>query len=452
MTASELLEVPAKRLAAWIAEGKVELRECADVFLARIAEREPEIHAWAFHDPEHVRRRYEALEFERRLGRPKGPLFGLPVGLKDIFDTEDMPTEYGASFHAGRRPTADSWVARRLRAAGAVLMGKTVTAEMACMTPGPTRNPLDPSRTPGGSSMGSAAAVADRMVPLAVGSQTGGSVIRPASFCGVYGFKPSHGLIPRSGCLLQSEILDHVGVFARSLEDLAFFAEVLVGDDREDAATRPRAAPRLPEIAATEPPLPPKLAFVPGPGWERLEDYVREGFGELAEELGERLVAVELPSPFERAVEAHRTIWTGDLSWHYRREYDAGPGAVSDGLRGLIEEGHGVTVRRYHEARHLRELCRRILETLFVDFDAVVTPAALGEAPGPETTGDPVCCSAWTFAGLPSVTLPLLEGPNGLPVGVQLVGAFEDDARLLRTAAWLERRLSREESDGSWDA
>ncbi len=445
MAADELREVPARQLAAWISEGRVGLGECVEAFMARIAEREPEVRAWAFHDPEHVRRQLEAREFERRLGRPKGPLFGLPVGLKDIFDTEDMPTEYGTPLHVGRRPTADSWVARRLRAAGAILMGKTVTTEMACMTPGPTRNPLDLSRTPGGSSQGSAAAVADRMVPLAVGTQTAGSVIRPASFCGIYGFKPSHGLIPRSGCLMQSELLDHVGVFARSINDLAFFAEVLVGDDRGDPATRPRAALRLPEIAAGEPPLRPRLAFVAGPGWERAEECVREGFGELAEALGEDLVAVELPAPFERAVEAHRTLWTGDLSWHYRREYDAGPDGLSAHLRGLIEEGQGVTVRRYHEARHIRERCRLILDGLFADFDALVTPAALGEAPGPETTGDPICCTPWTFAGLPAVTLPLLEGPNGLPVGVQLVGAYEDDARLLRTAAWLERRLSREE-------
>ncbi len=446
MTVAELLEVPARTLAAWIAEGRVGLEECAETFMARIAEREPEIRAWAFHDPDHVRRQLERLEFERRLGRPKGPLFGLPVGLKDIFDTEDMPTEHGCRFHAGRRPTADSWVARRLRAAGALLMGKTVTSEMACMTPGPTRNPRDPSRTPGGSSMGSAAAVADRMVPLAVGSQTAGSVIRPASFCGVYGFKPSFGLIPRSGCLMQSELLDHVGVFASSLVDLAFFAEVLIGDDPGDPATRPRAALRLPEIAGGDPPLPPKLAFLPGPGWERAEACVREGFGELAEALGEALVAVELPAPFERAVAAHRTLWTGDLAWHYRREFDAGPDALSEHLRGLIEEGRAVPAYRHHEARAIRDRCRRILETLFVDFDAVVTPAALGEAPGPETTGDPICCTPWTFAGLPAVTLPLLEGPNGLPVGVQLVGAHDDDARLLRTAAWLERRLTREET------
>jgi len=445
MTASDLLEVPARQLAAWIAEGKVGLAEYTEACLARIEAREPEVRAWAFHDPDHVRRQLEAREFERRLGRPKGALFGLPVGLKDIFDTEDMPTEYGATFHAGRRPTEDSWVARRLRAAGAILMGKTVTTEMACMTPGPTRNPLNPERTPGGSSMGSAAAVADRMVPLAVGSQTAGSVIRPASFCGVYGFKPSHGLIPRTGCLLQSELLDHVGVFARSLEDLAFFAEVLTGDDRGDPATRPRAPLRMPEIAMSEPPMAPKLALVAGPGWERLEPYVREGFAELAETLGEHLMAVELASPFEQAVPAHRSLWTGDLSWHFRREYDAGPGAISDHLRGLIEEGHGVTARRHHEARHLRHACRDILEALFVDFDAIVTPAALGEAPGPETTGDPICCTPWTFAGVPAVTLPLLEGPNGLPVGVQLVGAFGDDARLLRTAAWLERYLTREE-------
>lgn len=442
MSSGELLDCRAVDLAAWIAEGKVELREIAEACIERIAARDPEIRAFAFFDPDWLRRQAERLAFEQRMGRPKGPLFGVPVGVKDIFDTRDMPTENGTKLHAGRRPMQDSAVVERLREAGALIVGKTVTTELATLTPGPTRNPHDLSRTPGGSSSGSAAAVAAGMVPLAIGSQTNGSVIRPAAFCGIYGFKPTWGLISRRGCLAQSFLLDHVGTFARNLDDLALLTEVLVGHDPADRATSPRAPLRLPQIAASGPPVPPRLAFVPGPGWERAEDCTREGFRELAEALGERLLAVEIPEPFDRVVEAHRTIWTADMAWHFRREYAAGPGGLSDGLRAMIEEGQAVSAYRYHEARAIREACARQFEELFADFDAIVTPATLGEAPPLDTTGDPVCCTPWTFLGLPAVTLPLLEGPNGLPVGVQLVGAAGDDARLLRTARWLERTVS----------
>jgi len=442
MEMEKLADCRAVDLAAWIAEGKVELREIAETCIRRIGEREPEIRAFAFFDPDWLRRQAERLAFEQRMGRPKGPLFGVPVAVKDIFDTRDMPTENGTKLHAGRRPMHDSAVVERLREAGALIVGKTVTTELATLTPGPTRNPHDPSRTPGGSSSGSAAAVAAGMVPLAVGSQTNGSVIRPAAFCGVFGFKPTWGLISRRGCLAQSFLLDHVGTFARDLDDLALITEVLVGHDPADRATSPRAPLRLSEIGASEPPVPPRIAFVPGPGWERAEDYTREGFRELAEALGARLLAVEIPSPFDRVVEAHRTIWTADMAWHFRREYAAGPGGLSEGLRAMIEEGQAVSAYRYHEARAIRETCVRQFDGLFADFDAILTPATLGEAPSLDTTGDPVCCTPWTFLGLPAVTLPLLEGPNGLPVGVQLVGAAGDDARLLRTARWLERTVS----------
>lgn len=442
MATEQLLDCRAVDLARWIAEGKVELREIAEACIRRVEAREADIHAFAFFDPDWVRRQVERLEFERRMGRPKGALFGLPVGVKDIFDTRDMPTENGTKLHAGRRPVRDSAVVERLREAGALIVGKTVTAELATLTPGPTRNPHDPTRTPGGSSSGSAAAVAAGMVPLAVGSQTNGSVIRPAAFCGIYGFKPSFGLISRRGCLAQSFLLDHVGTFARDLDGLALLTEVLVGHDPADRATRPRAPLRLPDIAASQPPVPPRLAFVPGPGWERADDSTREGFRELAETLGERLLAVEIPSPFDRVVEAHRTIWTADMAWNFRRESAAGPGGLSEGLAAMIEEGRAVTALRYHEARAVRETCSRQLAELFADFDAVVTPATLGEAPTLDTTGDPICCTPWTFLGLPAVTLPLLQGPNGLPVGVQLVGACGDDARLLRTARWLETTVS----------
>ncbi|GBD44582.1 Putative amidase AmiD [bacterium HR40] len=442
MSTEDLLDCRAVDLARWLAEGRVEPREVVEACIRRIEAKEPEVRAFAFFDAAWLERQLEELEFERRMGRPKGPLFGLPVAVKDIFDTRDMPTENGTRLHAGRRPLQDSAVVERLRAAQALIVGKTVTTELATLTPGPTRNPRDPSRTPGGSSSGSAAAVAAGMVPLAVGSQTNGSVIRPAAFCGIYGMKPSFGLVSRRGCLVQSFLLDHVGTFARHLEDLALLTEVLAGYDPADRATSLRGPLRLYETCTASPPVAPRLAFVPGPGWPRAAETTREGLREIAEVLGERLVAVEIPSPFDRIVEAHRTIWTADMAWHFRREYAAGPGGLSDGLRAMIEEGQRVTAFRYHEARAIRETCSRQLAELFTEFDAILTLATLGEAPDLSTTGDPICCTPWTFLGLPAVTLPLLEGPSGLPVGVQLVGALGDDARLLRTARWLETTLS----------
>ncbi len=444
MAREELLDVPATTLAAWIQEGRVGLEEVRDAVLARIEARDAEIRAFAFFDPDLVRRRYDELELERRLGRAKGPLFGLPVGVKDIIDTADMPTEFGSPIHAGRRPLRDATVVARLRQAGAVVVGKTVTTEFAVLTPAETRNPHDPERSPGGSSSGSAAAVAAGMVPLALGSQTNGSVIRPASFCGVYGFKPSFGKIPRSGMLIQSPTLDHVGTFARSLEELALVSEVLYGFDPADETTRIEGPPGLLAEVRREPPMPPRFAFIPGPGWARAERCVREGFQELAEALGEQLVAIELPESDEALVAAHRRIWLAELAFALRREWERARAKLSPGLAAMIEEGRRLTAFTYREAQYLRRRLQRMLEEIFRDFDAILTPAALGEAPGRETTGDPICCTLWTLAGAPAVTLPLLEGEHGLPVGVQLVGAVGDDARLLRTARWLERTLTAE--------
>jgi len=444
MAKPELLDAPATELAAWLRDGRAGVEEVGEAVIARVAERDPQIRAFAFFEPELVRRRYEERALEHRLGRAHGPLFGLPVGVKDIFDTRDMPTSYGSPVFADHRPQRDAAVVERLRAAGAVVVGKTVTTEFAVLTPAETRNPHDPSRTPGGSSSGSAAAVAAGLVPLAVGSQTNGSVIRPASFCGVYGFKPSHGAMSRRGMFAQSFLLDHVGTFARSLADLALLSEVLFGFDPEDPATRVEAAPGLGQALSADPPYRPKLAFVPGPGWARAEKAVHEGFGEIAGVLGEALVAIELPEPDEVFVRAHRTIWLPDLAHHLRHVFERHQELISPGLRAMIEEGRNVRAVDWHAAVDARRRLQRILEEVFCDFDAILTPAALGEAPDLSTTGDPICCTLWTLAGVPALNLPLLQGEHGLPIGVQLVGRFGEDARLFRIARWLEAKLARE--------
>jgi Asp-tRNA(Asn)/Glu-tRNA(Gln) amidotransferase A subunit family amidase len=269
--------------------GTISAEMLAQACLSRVQAVDGEVEAWAYLDPEHVLAQARALDLARREGKSQGPLHGIPIGIKDIIDTTDMPTEDGTALHAGRRPFADAAVVAMLRSAGAIVFGKTVTTEMATYAPGKTRNPLNPAHTPGGSSSGSAAAVAAGMVPLAIGTQTNGSVIRPAAFCGVIGFKPTHGLVPRTGILRQSRALDTVGVMARTVEDVALVMECIAGYDPEDPATRPVARAPFLRIAAAEPPLPPSLAFVRTPLWERVEPESAEAFAELCAHLGERV-------------------------------------------------------------------------------------------------------------------------------------------------------------------
>jgi Asp-tRNA(Asn)/Glu-tRNA(Gln) amidotransferase A subunit family amidase len=335
-------------------------------------------------------------------------------------------------------------VVARLRAAGAVIMGKTVTTEYAYRQPGRTTNPHDAARTAGGSSSGSAAAVAAHMVPGAVGSQTNGSVIRPAAFCGVVGFKPTHGLVPRRGMLLLSRTLDHVGVFARTVPDAALLAETLAGFDEEDPDTRPLARPPLAAVTASEPPLPPRLAFVRTPAWEQAEPVTREAFAELGEVLGDAMAEVELGASFEAVVAMHRTIMEVEMAHNLRRDYEKGRDRLSPALREVIERGRAQAAVDYAAAVAGIPALNDALEPLFDEFDAIVTPAAPGEAPqGLATTGDPIFCTIWTYLGTPAVTLPLLRSTAGMPLGVQLVARRSGDARLLRTARWLVETLRR---------
>jgi Asp-tRNA(Asn)/Glu-tRNA(Gln) amidotransferase A subunit family amidase len=353
-----------------------------------------------------------------------------------------MPTEDGTVLHAGRRPERDATVVSLLRQAGAVIMGKTVTTELAYYHPGKTHNPHDPGHTPGGSSSGSAAAVAAGMVPVALGTQTNGSVIRPAAFCGVVGFKPSHGRISRQGILPLSRTLDQVGVFATSVEDVAAVAEILMAYDPHDPDMRPTAKPELTRVALEEPPLPPRLAFVKSPVWDRAEPDAQAAFAELVEFLGDRVAEVPLPSAFDEAVEQHKAIMEADMAVSLAPEYERGKRRLSAALRELIARGQRVRAGDYIRATARIPLLNRAIEDFYDSFDAILTPATPGEAPcGLDSTGSPIFCTIWTLLGAPAITLPLLQGANGLPLGVQLVGRRGDDARLLRTARWLSDRV-----------
>jgi len=424
-------------------QGLLTSQDLVQACLERIREVEPAVQAWQYLDENHALEQARAADERRRSGVGAGPLNGVPVGIKDIIDTADMPTENGTVLHQGRIPRADARVVAMLRAAGAVILGKTVTTECAYFSPGKTRNPWNPEHTPGGSSSGSAAAVAAQMVPLALGSQTNGSVIRPAAFCGVFGFKPTHGLIPRTGILRLSNLLDHVGLFSRSLEDLALLAEELAAFDEGDPDSRPRGRVPFTSILKEEPPIRPMLGFLRTPHWERMTPEAREAFDELRGELGDCIEEVDLLPSASEAWDWQKTVMEADMAANFEREWERGRDKLSPQLRGLIERGREIKAVDYKRAVRGAGLAAESFDELFMErFDAIVTPASLGTAPkGLGSTGDPCFCTPWSLLGMPAVSLPLMQGAGGLPLGVQLVGRRGFDARLLRTARWLMGRL-----------
>lgn len=429
--------------AAAIRSGECSSEELVQACISQVEAVEASVQAWEFLDPEYALQQARDADQLRRTGKPLGPLHGVPIGVKDIFDTKDMPTQDGTPLHAGRTPAFDATAVALMREAGAIIMGKTVTTELAVMAPGKTTNPHDPTRTPGGSSSGSAAAVAANMVPLSIGTQTNGSIIRPASYCGVYGYKPSHGLISRYRILQQSRVLDQVGVFGRSVDDVALLAEQLMRYDERDPDTRPMARPSLIKTAAEQLPLTPHFAFVKTPAWDQADADVQAGMTELYAFLGAGVTEVDLSDLLENAIEWHRIIMEADLAKSFRLEYERGKGRLSSGLCEMIERGQQCRAIDYNQAVEQIAGLNVALDEILLEYDAILTPAATGQAPaGLASTGSPVFCTPWTLCGVPSISLPLLQGEQGLPIGVQLTAAKQDDARLLRTANWLVQHVT----------
>ncbi|HEU5464328.1 MAG TPA: amidase [Candidatus Binatia bacterium] len=441
---TNLNRLSATEAARLIRDGVVSSEELVQGCLARIAEVDAQVQAWAFLEPDYALAQARAADERRLSGQSIGPLHGVPIGIKDIFDTADMPTEFGSPIFRGRTPSRDAAAVARLRAAGAVIMGKTVTTEFAYFAPGKTRNPHNFEHTPGGSSSGSAAAVGASMLPLAIGSQTNGSTIRPAAYCGVVGFKPTHGLISRHGALTLSRTLDHVGLFANSIEDIALLAEQLVAHDENDPDTRPRARIPLIQVAAEEPPLPPMFAFIKTPHWERTDAETRAGLAETIEHLGTQVEEVELFPSAVDCWEWHGTIMAAEMALNLDREWEQGGELLSAQLRRQIERGRAVLAPDYLAAlKRIAPMNASFRELFEQRYDAILTPAAPSAAPkGLDTTGDPVFCTLWTLCGMPAITLPLLQSADGLPIGIQLVGPRDGDARLLRTARWLAAKMA----------
>ncbi len=411
--------------------------------LERIARTEPRVRAWRFLDGPAALERAAALN-----GSPEqAALAGVPVGVKDIVDTADMPTENGTPLDAGRRPRSDAAVVRRLRAAGATILGKTVTTELACGASGETRNPHALAHTPGGSSSGSAAAVAAGHVPLALGTQTAGSVVRPAAFCGVWGMKPSFGTIPRTGVLALAHSLDHLGVFARTARDIARAVDVLSGDDGADPAAAGRASTGL--LRALAAPLAkPRLAFMKEPAWHEVEPDAVRRWEAAAARLGAEPLA--LGPAFADSARVQLGIMRRELAHHLAPWFARGEAQLSERLRGHGEAGRAISAGAYLALQDEAAALRRAFAAALHGYDAALTPPAPGIAPvGLAFTGSRMQTMLWTLLGVPAVNVPTLAGAGGLPLGLQVVGRFGADAAVLRAALWCAARLGGE-GDLAW--
>ena len=384
-----------------------------------------EIKAWHWLDPEQALAQARAVD---RAGR-KGRLAGVPVGVKDVIDTVDMPTEHGSPIYRGNRPFADAACVALIRAACGVILGKTVTTEFANRYPGPTVHPHNAEHTPGGSSSGSAAAVADFQVPLALGTQTGGSTIRPAAFCGVIGYKPSFGEFSRVGVKMQCHNLDTLGIICRSLEDVALLRGVLL-------AQEPHRVDRASAV--------PRIGFCRTPAWERADGDTHALLEHTAAVLASAGATVrDVTLTPANILDQHRRIFAFEAARNYAHEYEMHGDKLSEALRdGLLAQGRTLPVAAYIEAIETAEAFRRYLDDVFADVDVLLTPSAPGEAPkGLASTGEPNFNSIWTLAWTPCLTLPAGSGRSGLPLGIQLVGPRFRDEALLDAAAWAEARL-----------
>ncbi len=425
---AELTELSVAELSRRLERGETSSEQIVAACLDRIAARDAVVKAWEFLDPEAV------LEAARRRDREtrRGPLHGIPVGIKDIIDTQDFPTEYGSPIYKGRRPGADAACVALLKDSGAVILGKTRTTELAALHPTVTTNPHDPAHTPGGSSSGSAAAVGCGMVPAALGTQTFGSVIRPAAYCGAVGFKPTYGTITRSGLKPQADSLDTVGAITRSAADLPL---VLAG-----------LTAHAPADFTTSAPENPRIGVVRGPAWREAQEETVRAVDDAArafEGAGARVSEVEVPALFEDALEAHFTLARYEMVRGYAYEWREHREMISESLAPMLAFGETVSLADYRAAGALAGAARAHVAGVFENFDVLLTASQPGEAPrGLGSTGNPVFNRLWTLLHLPCVTLPFAKGPNGLPVGVQLIAPRNADASLIAVATWAEAILA----------
>jgi Asp-tRNA(Asn)/Glu-tRNA(Gln) amidotransferase A subunit family amidase len=424
---TDLTRLTATEAVRSMAAGRFTAGDLVRACLARIAERESEVQAWAHCDPDGAIAQARAVD-SRGAG---GLLFGVPIGVKDVIDAAGMPTQCNSPIYRDYRPKSDAACVALARRAGAVILGKTVTTEFASRSPGPTRHPLDAGHTPGGSSSGSAAAVADFMVPLAFGTQTGGSTIRPAAYCGIVGYKPSFGTINCAGMKHLAESLDTIGVLGRSVADCALLVHVASSRPLPDFSRRPERAPRIGYCRTSR--------------WEGASPATQARLEEVASRLAGRGAAVHeivLPADFDRLYDLQPLIMNYEAARALAWEYDHHAEELSEHMRAMLPKYSAMPHETYAEAIAHARACRRQFTDLLAEFDTLLTPSAPDEAPeGLASTGSSLFNRNWTLLRVPCVTVPAGRGPRGLPLGVQLVGARDTDARLLQCAAWVAEAI-----------
>jgi len=418
-----------------IREGKTTPVELLDECLANIERRENDVHAWVFVDRDAARAQAQERTQELKRGASRGPLHGIPIAVKDIVDIFDWPTACGSKLWANSIARQDAPIIANLRLAGAVLMGKTVTTQYASFDPPVTRNPWNLQRTPGGSSSGSAAATACGMCYAAIGSQTGGSITRPASYCGVAGLKPTFGLVELGGILPLAASMDHPGPMARCVYDLALMLQVLVDNN-----------PAAPDYAANLPrKKPPRLGRLHGLFDERADAAVRASLEQtcrMLQERGAAIVDIGLPAEFCDVVARHRTVMAVESAVYHKERLQRHPEDYQPKIRSLIEEGIGTSAPEYARCKeHQNTLTEKMLGCFAGKIDALICPATTTPAPDTSTTGDPAFNSPWSYTGLPTVSFPIGLSPDGLPLAIQLVAKHFREADLLSAAAWCESAL-----------
>ena len=435
----EVSSLSAYELSLKLKSGEISSIDLCKSYIDRIKKFEKDVKAWQFFDEKLLLEKAEEADDYRKSGKPLGPLHGMPIAIKDIIGTYDMPTECGTVFRKKKSSSQDSEIVNLLKNAGAIVMGKTVTCELAYIHPSKTRNPHDYSRTPGGSSSGSAAVVASYMSHLSIGSQTGGSVIRPASYCGVVGYKPSYGLISRSGVLKVSDKLDTIGVFGRSVKDVALLAKSLIRKDLYDASTIYFSSDRMLDVCEEKLEFDPKFIFYKTKNWKNINKKSQEAFEFLIKSFKKNIELYDEPSYFKEIPKYHQIIHEVDMANNFQVYYDKDKSKLSKEMNDAISRGLKYSAKDYSDAIDFMKQSYESYKEVFEDYYGILTPSSNGVAEkGLGSTGSADFQKIWTYLGLPAISLPLLTGENDLPLGLQLVGNKFDDLRFLGTAKWLE--------------
>ncbi len=441
---TDILLLKVEELVTKIKDSQLTSVEICKRYIERVNEFEKDVKAWAHLNKKLLLEKAAEADEYRRSGKPTGPLHGIPVAVKDIIGTLDMPTECGTVIRKGKSYSQNAEIIDLLLSAGAIVMGKTSTSELAYLGPSKTTNPHDHTRTPGGSSSGSAASVASFMAPLSIGSQTGGSVIRPASYCGVVGYKPTYGLISRNGVLKTSEKLDHIGVFGRSVEDVALLAKVLIKKDNYDNATVHYSTENMLDEVKKGPLFEPKFIFYKTEHWKIIEKRSREAFEYFIKSFKNNIEVYDTPSYFKDIHKYHQIIHETDLANNFALYYKKYKKKLSKYMQDAITKGNKHSAKEYAEAIDFMKRSYESYQEVFEDYHGVLSPSSPGVAPkGLKSTGTAEFNKVWSYLGTPCISLPVLQGEGNLPLGVQLIGARFDDHRFLGIANWLEKECNK---------